>query len=104
ESCIVARRKGGAVVSTEELLVRRASSKIQEGDIRGAVRCINSDESLAPMSADTLRALETKHPPTPSDRRPSPAFSTAPQWKYGLPSSHSLRVRLVVRMVSGPSI
>ena len=50
--------------------ILRASAKLQEGDIRGAVRCLNAEESLAPWSEDTMRALISKHPSVPADRRP----------------------------------
>ena len=43
--------------SEEELLVRRASSKLQEGDISGAVRCLNAEETLAPWSGATFLSL-----------------------------------------------
>ena len=56
----------------EAFVVRRASAKIQEGDVRGAVRCINAEETLAPWSEATFRSLQAKHPLCPADRRPSP--------------------------------
>lgn len=50
--------------------VRRASIKLQEGDVRGAVRALNSDETIAPLTDDNLAALRQKHPAAPLDRRP----------------------------------
>ena len=58
------------------MIVRRASAKLQEGDIRGAVRCLNSEESLAPWSDTTLLGLQSKHPPRPADSRSLPISSS----------------------------
>src|SRR5271170_4809185 len=53
--------------------VRRASAKLQEGDIRGAVRCLCSEETLAPH-----QVLLSKHPAAPADRRSCPSTATQP--------------------------
>ena len=50
-----------------ETLRRRVNGKISDGDIRGAVRELASDESVAPMNDDTIRVLRSKHPPKPPD-------------------------------------
>ena len=67
------RRK--ATVSADETAARRASSKLAEGDIRGAVRSLCSDDTFAPPGPSTRQSLLTKHPPAPTDRRPPPPLS-----------------------------
>src|SRR5277367_3746580 len=58
--------------------VRRASAKLQEGDIRGAVRCLCSEETLAPPTSATHQVLLSKHPAAPADRRSCPPTATQP--------------------------
>lgn len=41
---------------------RAIEAKVHDGDLRGAVRILLSDSSLAPSNADNLRALRDKHP------------------------------------------
>jgi hypothetical protein len=51
-------------------LARRVSEKIEDGDVRGAIRLAASDDHLAPVNSTTLAALQAKHPsksPTSSD-------------------------------------
>jgi hypothetical protein len=43
------------------------SSKLKEGDFRGAVRLASSDESFAPYDETTLKKLRDKHPPAHSE-------------------------------------
>ena len=43
-------------------LAKRVSSKLEDGDFRGAVRIACSQDSLAPMSEETLSSLRAKHP------------------------------------------
>ena len=57
----------------DEQAVKRASFKLQEGDVRGAARCLTSQDSLAPSSPETLSALRDKHPSSPANRRPNPS-------------------------------
>jgi len=53
------------VRTEEEMAVKRASIKLQDGDIRGAVRCITSSDKLASLTDDTIAILKSKHPSTP---------------------------------------
>lgn len=57
--------------SSRELLISRkatrAAQRLSEGDIRAAVRALASDDSIAPMTAETLAELERRHPPPPED-------------------------------------
>jgi len=43
-------------------LAARVSSKIEEGDVRGAVRLAASNDTLASHDDDTLEALRQLHP------------------------------------------
>ncbi|XP_063379582.1 uncharacterized protein LOC134666373 [Cydia fagiglandana] len=57
---------------------RTIEAKVHDGDLRGAVRLLFSDSTLAPANADTLEALVGKHP-SPSrqlDFPPDPDLSS----------------------------
>ena len=73
-------RPGGTrkIADEEDKVVSRASAKLQEGDIRGAVRCLCSDETLAPSTSATHQALLAKHPSRPADRRAPPSATATP--------------------------
>ena len=49
------------------------SSKIDEGNIRGAISIASSADEMEPPNIRSLEVLKTKHPEAPNDRRP---FST----------------------------
>lgn len=67
----------------DELSCRVAAvrSKIEDGNVRAAVRIICSDDKPASVDSDTVQALKLRHPPAPSDRRvlPDPINYTAIQ-------------------------
>ena len=67
-------------VSKAELVARRASAKLEEGDVKGAIRLLRSRDTLAPATQATLTSLRALHPSAPLDRRatPDPNTSTAP--------------------------
>jgi len=65
-------------MSDDERAAKRASSKLQDGDIRGAVRCITSSDKLAPLTDDNYAILKAKHPPAPPDRRILPGLTSRP--------------------------
>lgn len=48
--------------SSEINLASRVSSKLEEGDIRGAIRLAASDDTLAPFDDVTAEDLRSKHP------------------------------------------
>ena len=48
-------------------LAHRVTTKIEEGDFRGAIRLASSDDMLADFSQDTFNALQAKHPPPHPD-------------------------------------
>lgn len=49
-------------IITEDLIVKTANRKVGEGDIRGAIRVLSSNESIAEPSFDTKSKLRSKHP------------------------------------------
>lgn len=50
---------------SEDLTIKTAKRKIDEGDISGAVRVLCSQESIAPNSVETIAKLVSKHPDDP---------------------------------------
>ena len=46
------------------------ASKIEDGNLRAAVRILISDESLAPFTMDTATKLQVKHPQANPNRGP----------------------------------
>ena len=60
--------------TTAENIASRISEKLEEGDVRGAIRIAASDDTLARPDEKTLDALRVKHPPrmtASSDSLPS---------------------------------
>ena len=45
-----------------EVLVHRVSAKFEEGNLKGAVRLISTEEVIADASDETFAALKAKHP------------------------------------------
>ena len=59
-------------------LVKRVSSKLEEGDVRGAVRIASSEDTLAELNEETVSALRAKHPQPPGSCFPlAPAVNTS---------------------------
>ena len=58
-------------------LASRVSSKLEEGNYRGAVRLAYSEDIIADPSSETLQALKAKHPPQPSNSN-MPALKDTP--------------------------
>lgn len=50
-----------------EALGRKVSSKLEQGDFRGAVHLAVSEEVIADNSEETFTALQQKHPPPHPD-------------------------------------
>jgi len=46
----------------ENTYAKRAITKLEDGDISGAVRILSSDEAFAPFDSSTLESLRGKHP------------------------------------------
>jgi len=53
------RREAAPINNTSALI----SEKLEEGDVRGAIRLASSDDSMAPHDEKTLAELRLKHPP-----------------------------------------
>jgi len=66
-------RKQKKKITPSELqnLAARVSSKIEEGDVRGAVRIASSDDKLAPYDDETVAALKLLHPPRATTSNPA---------------------------------
>ena len=64
------RRVGKSIAS-------RVSEKLDECNVRGALRVACDDATLAPFTEDTVSSLRAKHPPAPNDRRPYEVTSNA---------------------------
>jgi len=58
-------RKNGEINS----LARAVTVRLEEGNFRGAVRLITSDDELTAASFEVLQTLREKHPTAPLDRR-----------------------------------
>ena len=59
-----------------QFLASRVSSKLEEGDFRGAVRLACSEDTVAEANDTTMAALSSKHPaPHPDSVLPSPPTS-----------------------------
>ena len=54
------------------------SWKIEDGHVRGAIRVASSGDTLAEFNDSTSSALQSKHPPTPSDCSIPPLSSVPP--------------------------
>ena len=52
------------------------SSKIEEGNLKAAIRIISSDEKIAAFSSDNLEALRQKHPTAPTNQEIFPDRNT----------------------------
>ena len=55
--------------SASSNLSRRVSSKLADGDVRGALRILTSDDSFASPTSDVVELIREKHPAPPSDLR-----------------------------------
>ena len=54
------------------------SRKLDEADVRGAVRLVSSSDTIAPFDKATLLKLQQKHPPRPDDRMTFPQSDVPP--------------------------
>jgi hypothetical protein len=51
--------------SNEEMIVKKAEAKLADGDIKGAIRLLCSDDSVSDPNEATLQSLISKHPSHP---------------------------------------
>ena len=61
----------------ESSLNSRVSKKKDSGDVKGAVRAVCSDDSIAPDAAETLQQLAEKHPRQTTPLTPRSPISTS---------------------------
>jgi hypothetical protein len=62
----------------DESIALMASVKLEDGDVKGAVRLLCSDDRLAVPQESTFAELCRLHPVAPFDRRPVPDTDTSP--------------------------
>jgi hypothetical protein len=74
------RRPGKA--NSDHSLATAVMTKIEDGNIKAAVRIITSDDRPAENSAETLQALRERHPLAHSDRQPLPDPSQLPAVQF----------------------
>ena len=56
-------RSSGSRQDPLRSLATRVTTKLEEGDYRGAVRLACSEDSIAVLDEETVAALQSKHPP-----------------------------------------
>ena len=66
EEHVVGHRKIKSM-SADEVRAKAAVSKLEDGNVRAAVRILCSNDEPAANSAATLNALMSKHPAAPAD-------------------------------------
>ena len=64
--------------SNDETLATMAAAKLEDGDVKGAVRLLCSDDILAAQDETTYDRLVLLHPPAPTDRRAAPTTDKPP--------------------------
>ena len=62
--------------NSEELRAKLATAKIEDGNLRAAVRILSSDDQPAVNNNDTLKDLADKHPAPPSESEFMPDSAT----------------------------
>lgn len=74
----------GARRQDQDNSIRLAAQKLEEGDVRGAVRLLASDSVIAENTSETMRLLKEKHPPPPGNLNlppcPTPASDNDRIW------------------------
>jgi len=64
--------------TNDEAIAAMASAKLEDGDVKGAVRLLCSDDKLAVADEVTFAELGRLHPSVPTDRRPAPSTVAPP--------------------------
>ena len=67
------------------------SEKIEDGDIKGAVRIASSDDKLATYNDENLVALQSKHPGPPPDSAVPPPSQPIPAQVNELDVAQAIR-------------
>ena len=68
ESRLPPRKRTRKIVNEEEAIAKRAAAKLDEGDVRGAIRQLCSSDTFAEPSKETWQSLLAKHPPALAQR------------------------------------
>jgi hypothetical protein len=68
-------RRNTPLKSLDESIAAMAAAKLEDGDIKGAVRMLCSDDQLTVPDRSTFDKLCRLHPPVPGDRRPAPPIN-----------------------------
>ena len=55
-----------------------AAAKLEDGDVKGAVRLLCSDDKLVIVNATTMNEISSLHPSAPADQRPAPSIVVSP--------------------------
>ena len=69
-------RKGHSNKSAETILADAVMAKIVDGNLKGAIRLLRSEDKPAPNNESTLTQLQLRHPSAPHDRRDIPPPAT----------------------------
>ena len=73
------QRTKRAPLSSDAAAAKRAAAKLDEGDVKSAIRQLCSSDAVAEPSPATRQLLLPKHPPAPADRRaPAPVDPILP--------------------------
>ena len=67
------RKRNHKPKTKEEILKNRVNTKFAENDLRGAIRELSSDDTLAPDNNETLQQLKERHPAAPVSFSPPQA-------------------------------
>src|SRR5882757_4207738 len=66
---------------TDKAKAKRIEAKLADADVSGAIRLLMSDDTIAPLTEETITALKVKHPrhPVPTDYPEPPPILIIPQ-------------------------
>jgi hypothetical protein len=64
--------------TVEQQIASMAAAKLENGDVKGAVKLLCSDDQLAEADSKTRDELKGLHPSPPEDSRPIPTHSSSP--------------------------
>ena len=69
-------RKGSSNKSAETILAEAVMERIEDGNLKGAIRLLCTEDKPAPNNKSTLTQLQLRHPSAPHDRRDIPPPAT----------------------------
>ena len=72
------KKRSKPVKTYDATIAAIASTKLEDGDVKDAVRLLCSDDRIAVPNDATLAELSRLHPPTPANRRAAPSSETPP--------------------------